>query len=71
MRTIEDVEDAVKRLSPAELTEFRAWYAEFGAHLWDLQMEQDTAAGKRDILPEKAVAERHTGLTQELDSEGP
>lgn len=57
MSTIEEIEDAVKRLSPDKLAEFRAWFTEFDAQLWDRQIEHDVAAGKLDALAEQALRE--------------
>ena len=48
--TIEDIEQAVSRLSQDELTTFRAWFAEFDADAWDTQLEKDAIAGRLDSL---------------------
>jgi len=61
MSTIEQIEDAVRRLSPAELAEFRNWFAEFDAALWDRQIEQDVAAGRLDSLAEEALRDLREG----------
>ena len=45
MSTIEEIEDAVRRLSSSELADFRTWFAEFDGALWDRQIEEDVAAG--------------------------
>ena len=39
MSSLNEIEDAVLRLTPAELDAFRAWFAEFDAATWDRQME--------------------------------
>ncbi len=67
MNTMKQIQDAIKRLSPEKLAEFRAWFAEFDAKLCDRQIEQDAAAGKLDALARQALAEFRAGLTQELD----
>ena len=50
MSTVEEIEDALRQLSPEERAAFRAWYAEFDAAEWDRQLEADAAAGKLDWL---------------------
>src|SRR5436190_60474 len=37
MISLNEIEDAVLRLTPAELDAFRAWFAEFDAAAWDRQ----------------------------------
>lgn len=51
---------AVVGLSPQELAEFRAWFLEFDAAAWDRQLEQDTAAGRLDVLAEEALEDLRT-----------
>jgi hypothetical protein len=60
MSTIEEIEDAVRRLSPEQRAAFRAWYAEFDADEWDRQLEADVAAGRLDWL----VAEARNDLEE-------
>ena len=40
--TVEDIEEAILRLPPAELAKFRAWFAEFEAA--SIREPQDTAS---------------------------
>jgi hypothetical protein len=61
MSTIEQIEDAVRRLSPAELAEFRNWFAEFDGVLWDRQIEEDAAAGRLDSLADEALRDLREG----------
>jgi hypothetical protein len=43
--TVEDIEEAILRLPPAELAKFRAWFAEFEAGRVNKKSEsQDTAS---------------------------
>ena len=44
MSKIENLEKQIQQLSPEELAEFRRWFAEFDAHLWDRQFETDVKA---------------------------
>ena len=48
MSTVEELEAAVKKLSPEERQAFRAWFAKFDAEEWDRQLEGDVAAGRLD-----------------------
>jgi hypothetical protein len=66
MSTIETIESAIRKLPPADLAEFRRWFAEFDAAAWDAQTESDAAAGKLDALAEEALAEYRTGKAREL-----
>ena len=59
MRTIEEIEEAVRGLSAQELAAFRAWFTEFDAAAWDRQLEQDIAAGRLDALAEEALDDLH------------
>ena len=61
MSTIEEIENAVGRLSGEELDAFRAWFAEFDAAAWDRQIEQDIAAGRLDALADEALEDLRQG----------
>ena len=61
MSTVEEVEDAVRRLSPKELAVFRAWFAELDAAAWDRQIEEDVAAGRLDALADEALNDLREG----------
>jgi hypothetical protein len=66
MSKIESLERQIQQLSPEELAEFRRWFAEFDAHLWDGQFEVDVKAGKLDALAEKALREHAAGRSTKL-----
>jgi len=55
MGSIKEIEEAVLRLSAAELAAFRAWFAEFDAAAWDRQIDDDVAAGRLDELADEAI----------------
>jgi len=61
MSTVERLEDEVAKLPAAELAEFRRWFAEFDAAIWDAQIEADAKAGKLDALAAEALAEYQAG----------
>lgn len=58
MSKIEQLEAAVRQLSPDERAEFRTWFAQFDAEEWDRQIEADVAAGRLDWLADEAVTDR-------------
>jgi hypothetical protein len=66
MGTIREIEEAVQRLSPTELLEFRRWFAEFDAQLWDMQLEADAKSGRLDKLAKEAIEDVRTGRATEL-----
>ena len=66
MSKVQQLEKQIEQLSPAELAEFRRWYAEFDAQVWDRQFEADVRAGKLDALAEKALREHAAGKFTEL-----
>jgi len=61
MSTVQEIEEAVRRLSPDEQASFRAWYAEFDAEEWDRHFETDVAAGRLDWLIAEARQDRREG----------
>ena len=56
MGSVKEIEEAVLRLSAADLAAFRVWFAEFDAEAWDRQIEGDVAAGRLDSLADEAIA---------------
>ena len=61
MSTVEEIEDAVRRLSSEDLAVFRAWFAELDAAAWDRQIEEDVATGRLDSLADEALRDLHEG----------
>ena len=61
MSSVNEIEEAVLRLTPAELDAFRAWFAEFDATAWDRQIEDDVAAGRLDALADEALEDHRAG----------
>jgi hypothetical protein len=66
MSKVEQLERAIKDLSPDELTDLRRWFAEFDAQAWDRQLEADVKAGKLDTLAEKALRAHAAGETTSI-----
>ena len=61
MATVQEIEKEVSNLSREELTEFRAWFEEFDAAIWDKQFEADVRSGKLDTLAEEAIKDFKKG----------
>ena len=59
MSKVEEIEQAIEKLSIEELAEIRAW-------LWDRDIERDAAAGRLDHLAEEALSEYRSGKARRL-----
>jgi hypothetical protein len=66
MSTVQEIEQAVRALTAAELAAFRAWFADFDAEAWDRQFEKDVAAGRLDQLAEEALRDLREGRCTDL-----
>ena len=66
MGAVEKLELLIKSLSREELAQFREWFAEFDAQVWDRQIEADTAAGKLDRLIDESMAEHRANKSRPL-----
>lgn len=47
---VEEIQQAVSKLSRDELGAFRKWFWEFDQDAWDKEMEEDVATGRFDSL---------------------
>ena len=65
-RKVDELISGVSRLSRDELSEFREWYEEFDADVWDRDLEGDVKAGRLDALAEKAMANFEASRYTEL-----
>ena len=63
MSTIQEIESAVTQLSPEQLADFRAWFAEYDAQKWDNQIAGDATAGRLDALADEALRDLQAGRT--------
>lgn len=66
MYDVKTIERAVEALPPAELAEFRQWFAAFDAAAWDDQIEQDATSGRLDRFAAEALADFKSGRAREL-----
>ncbi len=61
MSTVQEVEEAIRKLSPEDRAAFREWYAKFDAEEWDRRLEADVAAGQLDWLVQESRDDRQSG----------
>jgi hypothetical protein len=66
MNNLQEIEQAVSQLSAEELSNFRGWFAEFDAEIWDRQFEEDVAAGRLDGLAQRALQHLREGRCTDL-----
>ena len=66
MTTVDDIKEAVSKLSPDELARFRAWFAAFDEAQFDNKIERDAEAGKLDGLAEQAAADHRQGRARPI-----
>jgi len=66
MGTVQSIEAAVQALPPADLSEFRAWFADFDGAAWDQQIERDGSNGRLDALAQEALSDYESGSAREL-----
>ena len=64
--SIQEIENAVAKLSPEELSVFSGWFEEFVADQWDHQIERDAAAGRLNEVLERAKKHREAGHCTQL-----
>ncbi len=66
MFTVHEIEKAISKLSEEELSNFRKWFEEFDAEVWDKQFENDVKSGKLDKLTQQAISDYKAGKCKEL-----
>ena len=59
--SIQEIENAVAKLSSQELSVFSQWFEEFVADQWDRQIERDAKAGLLNEALERAGEHRNAG----------
>jgi hypothetical protein len=64
--TVQELKEALSKLSPEELAEFRAWFQQFDMDEWDRQIARDAEAGRLDHLIEEARRDIEEGKVREL-----
>lgn len=61
MSRVEQIEGQVRELSSSELKDFRSWFVQFDADIWDRQIEADANNGKLLSLAGRALDDHTTG----------
>jgi hypothetical protein len=64
--SVQEIEAAITRLSPEELSRFSQWFEEYAAAQWDRQIEADILAGRLDAAGKRADAEFEAGRCKPL-----
>jgi hypothetical protein len=65
MKGIEEIENAIDRLSPEEFRRIAQWFREREQKQWDEQLDDDSASGRIDFLFEEAEKDSSKGLLRE------
>jgi len=66
MTKLERIESAVSDLSAEEFAELREWFLQRDWEKWDRQIEEDSAAGKLDVLLAEARDAKESGKLSSL-----
>ncbi|MFT4175566.1 MAG: hypothetical protein QM627_02835 [Luteolibacter sp.] len=66
MSNVEEIEEAVERLSSKEFSIFRTWFSTYDAARWDAEVEIDIVAGKLDSLADEALCDYRSGAARPL-----
>ena len=66
MQNAKDIERAIESLPKSELNEFRAWFAQYDAEIWDAKIEEHTLSGKLDRLGKDALRAHRNKDTKEI-----
>lgn len=64
--TITEIESAIEKLPPNEVSKLSEWFAEFEAQIWDEQIAEDIQNGKLKSLMEEAERDFAEGNCQPL-----
>ncbi len=64
--TVQELENAIAKLSPEELAELRAWFYRHDQEEWDRQIARDSEAGKLGRLIAEAKRDYARGNGREL-----
>lgn len=61
MTTLQEIEDAIRQLSPHQLTQLKERLADYEWEKWDEELTHDVEAGRLDALAQEALADFHAG----------
>ena len=54
MKTVEEIQEAIKSLPKDEYRQLMLWFAEHDWEVWDREIEEDAAGGKLEHLAGRA-----------------
>lgn len=63
---VQEIETAITKLSPPDLAELAAWFADYQNRQWDAQLERDLESGRLDNFIAEAEAEYDSGQSRQL-----
>lgn len=63
---VHEIEDAITRLAPSDLSELAAWFEEYQAQAWDDQIARDARAGRFESLIQRAREQFEQGKCRPL-----
>ena len=63
----EEIEAAIKKMTPQEFSSLRDWVLQQDNLLWDKQIEEDAAAGRLDPLVAEIERDIEAGRTKPLN----
>ncbi len=66
MTTVKEIESAIEKLPKDDLMEFRAWFEEFDAKVWDIRFEEDALSGRFDKVAEQAISHYNDGKCKKI-----
>ncbi|MBS4028530.1 MAG: hypothetical protein KGZ58_07815 [Ignavibacteriales bacterium] len=66
MSTIQEIEQAVSHLLRNDFANFREWFEDYDAQVWDEQFESDVTSGKLDTISNQAISDFRKGNFKEL-----
>ncbi len=66
MSTVNEIEDAIRKLPDEDLVALRAWFADFDAAAWDRQFEHDVIEGRLESLADEALRDLREGRCTDL-----
>lgn len=64
--SVQEIENAITKLSPADLAEFAAWFADYQHQQWDRQIERDLETGRLDRFLSEMEVEYKAGKAKPL-----
>ena len=66
LNTVQEIEHAIRTLTPSELEELYAWLDGYCPQPIDAQLKADLEAGRIDDRINRALADHKAGKTQQL-----